>query len=285
MQITVPFAYTLGFIPPRCRNAREAYVLTETTVDLASATPEQAPVAIRYDDGIVDPKPVELRWFGGCLYEPLVYKVSRQPDVPQSFNDLVAMQDKAWGYGNPLRVSCDGMPHWATEQGFRGGVKKGDIDAREIVSSNRERVRRQVLASASDLLVVDGMIWQKTTEPMYVVMTFGLGCNHGGTAVMTSGGYNGNINKGRYFRADQLDAALAAGAKIAEARGDTNDLPMKAHKVYEVLIPEAIQANPQAEGPDGDPFLNSLYEASEKGGAIGSLVAIGKELGSLGGAR
>jgi hypothetical protein len=73
----------------------------------------------------------------------------------------------------------------------------------------------------SEFLVVDGEVWTKTTEPRYVVQTFGFGGNHGGTALLTTTYDNSNIAASSYFRADEFEAARSYAIEVAEERGDT----------------------------------------------------------------
>lgn len=76
-------------------------------------------------------------------------------------------------------------------------------------------------AKLDDMLVIDGQLWRRAGEPMYVVQTFGLGNNHGGTGIGIDLHYNSNIDAACYFRADEFELARAFAIETAEGRGDT----------------------------------------------------------------
>ena len=94
-------------------------------------------------------------------------------------------------------------------------------------------------------------MWTVTGEPRYVVNTFGLGHNHGGTGLFVEEYYNQNIAASNYFSALDGDKAVAYANKVAERRGDTNDVG-KFEKMIEVLIPEAVTIRPEVEHGEGD---------------------------------
>ena len=74
--------------------------------------------------------------------------------------------------------------------------------------------------------------------------------------------YNQNIAASNYFSALDGDKAVAYANKVAERRGDTNDVG-KFEKMIEVLIPEAVTIRPEAEHGEGDPFINKINAITE----------------------
>ena len=124
-------------------------------------------------------------------------------------------------------------------------------------SGFRDAIQAKLDKIAARYLVINGQLWEEIGEPVYVVMTFGLGCNHGGTALMTDNDYNSNIAKGRYFRCDQYREAAAAFKAIAKGRGDTKS-NLRGCSRFDILIPEAVKRNPQVEAGEGDPFINRI---------------------------
>lgn len=125
-----------------------------------------------------------------------------------------------------------------------------------------EEQATELKKEASKRLVIDGLVWQRCGEPMYVVNTFGLGHNHGGTGLFVETFYNSNISKDRYYTALQGDAAMATANAIAERRGDTKYVG-KFKKMIEVRIPECVSRNPQKEHGDGNPFINKLNDITD----------------------
>jgi len=122
----------------------------------------------------------------------------------------------------------------------------------EAISEIREESER--------FIIIDGVVCRKIGEPRYVLMTFGLGNNHGGTSLMIDNHYNSNISKDRYYNALDKEKAIADAKAVAIKRGDTNHVDRIGESwIIKVLMPEAVRCKPQEEHGDGDPFLNSLY--------------------------
>jgi hypothetical protein len=174
----------------------------------------------------------EIRWWGGRLWRKSTYRHTGGPE-------LVVEHLKADDLARELRPS---LPY-------------GHSKSRELcVKKYREE--------AKDYLVIDGMLWERVGEPRYVVTTFGLGHNHGGTGLFVETFYNQNIPASNYFSALDGDKAVAYANMVAERRGDTNDVG-KFEKMIEVLIPEAVTIRPEKEHGDGDPFLNKINKITE----------------------
>ena len=143
---------------------------------------------------------------------------------------------------------------------------------------SREQAIEQHRETAEQYLLVDGTVWQCTGEPMYEVCTFGLGHNHGGTALMITNHFNSNCKWTSYFTALQHEEAIEAAVKVALARGDTESVEGIQNKRYriEVLDPAAVRADPKAWGGKGDSFLNALEEitSSASSGMEAGLLAV-----------
>lgn len=136
------------------------------------------------------------------------------------------------------------------------------LNVRCDISTTREECQKALRQEVKQYLIIDGAIWEQAGEPRYVVHTFGLGHNHGGTALMVTSHYNDNIPNKNYFSALDGDAAVAYANKVAERRGDTNDVG-KFEKMIEVLIPEAVTIRPLQEHGEGDAFMNKIEAITE----------------------
>jgi len=136
----------------------------------------------------------------------------------------------------------------------------------------------QLNECADRIIIINGQTFQTAGEPRYVVMTFGLGCNHGGTALTVDHSYNSNIGKTRYYRIDQREEAILEAERVATSRGDSKNVPIHPHAYFDILIPESIQVYPAVEHGDGDPFLNSLEDTVEsvKDPTIAGLLAMSR---------
>lgn len=109
-------------------------------------------------------------------------------------------------------------------------------------------------------ILIDGELYEQVGEPRYLVNTFGLGHNHGGTAMFIENFYNPNISKNNYFNALQREEAIAYATAVATRRGDTESLGKFDAINIQVFMPELIRCNPQAEHGNGNPLLNEMEE-------------------------
>lgn len=193
-------------IPPRCRKPRSVYYESTVEVDIPHVTSADAPVAVRVEE-TWPPLMRDYRLYEGNLYRQHLTS-SREP------------------------IGVD-----------------GDLDSIRTFSSTHEarlygataefQLQEYAQNWAASHLIIDGMVWVKCGEPRYVVMTFGLGHNHGGTSLMADYHDNENILAESYFRADEYEEALAHAVRVAKRRGDNESIP-RFKPLIEVLIPEAI---------------------------------------------
>lgn len=150
-----------------------------------------------------------------------------------------------------------------------------------------EKSREDIIRSLNELMdshiLIDGVVYEKRGEPRYVVNTFGLGHNHGGTSMFIDEHYNPNISKNNYFSALQREEAIAYANKVAEARGDTESIGTFGDINIEVYMPEMIRCNPALEHGDGSPWLNSLEDLvrASKSSVEAGLFVIGAVSGQL----
>lgn len=97
-------------------------------------------------------------------------------------------------------------------------------------------------------VVHDGLLWCETGEPRYVIHTLGNRDHEASfTTIGTDTYFNPMVSSERYFRADQLEAALVEHERVARARGDLTSLPGAkwiAKRRIEVLLPEAVRLQP-----------------------------------------
>lgn len=245
MKITIQYRYIAEVIPPRCRKSRRVEQASTITLTIHEVTATEAPIAIvershDWDDNSNEiPVAVEYRWWGKRLWiRSRFQRVSRGE----------------WETQTAAQFQQDPYPFDLAEP------SRHDYHWYESLSQRRAGFRRW----AASILFVDGERWVVSGEPRYVIMTFGLGHNHGlghGTDLTTDTGYNGNIGRGRYFRVDQYALALAETARIATARGDTKALPVEETQQptrFDILIPEAVRLNPAREHGNGCAFTNGI---------------------------
>lgn len=231
--VTIQESYYCAYIPS-AHSQKFAFdkVEGEIKVGVPSVSSSEAPVAFRLSDYSHESEGnTELRWYQGKLWRRMTQNDGRSGG-DQSDVKAEELASKIW----------PNLPH-----GY---------------SKSRNLCQKKYREAAKDYLIIDGSVWRRSGEPRYVVVTFGLGHNHGGTGLFVQEYYNSNIANTNYFSALDGDAAVAYANKVAERRGDTDDVG-KFEKMIEVLIPEAVTIRPEAEHGEGDPFINKIHAITE----------------------
>lgn len=126
--------------------------------------------------------------------------------------------------------------------------------------TSRDAVIKRVKNSLKGNILVDGELYVQCSEPRYSIVTFGLGHNHGGTGMFCDYSYNPNISKDNYFSALQGEAAVAYANKVAERRGDTNDVG-KFKPFIVCHMPELVKVKPNKQHGNGNEFLKTCEQA------------------------
>jgi hypothetical protein len=206
MKVQVTYRSVTSTVPPHCRKPRlisDEHILT---VSIPVATQLEAPVAIRHDSSIASA--VDYRWWRKRLYT--LYKPHSRQIEPSHPGSVYFPHDQKWSPSSG--------------------------------STSRQAAIAAIRAHYRTFLIIDGLLWQRTTEPRYVVMTFGLGHNHGGTAVLVEHGRNPNIDARHYLPANAFTAAQDFAIAIAERRGDTDSVIRinTSQPQLAILIPAAI---------------------------------------------
>lgn len=233
-----PFTYEETYLPtPRHRILRYRKVKGSIKLKIRSISADEAPVAFRCSDySHRCNHQEEIRAYKGRLYM-------------KDWRHLTNEEREA-GEEGYRTVTIDELPRY-----FRSHCYISD-------NIDKDTVVKELKKEAHKWLVVDGIPYHLCGEPMYVVNTFGLGHNHGGTAMFVQHHYNNNIPNKNYFNALDGDRAVAYANKVAEARGDTNDVD-RFGKMIEVLIPEMVRRRPMKEHGEGDSFINALNAITE----------------------
>ncbi|HHJ3080237.1 TPA: hypothetical protein ACPVZG_004088 [Vibrio parahaemolyticus] len=258
VSLQVPFVYRAQVIKPRCRKPVEINVSDVMQVEIKCVTESEIPVAFRTPQ-------LEVRWFNNLIWAEAFHIALHEDPVLATLDKVISNTNDSSGYkwlgSSPIapfhnvwhnvrapwgKESITSMP-WLNDE----GVKPLEQHIyRELVEDNREAVMDRILKIANSFISVDGTIYEPRGEPMYCLMTFGVGNNHGGTDLSVTTHYNQTIPHRCYFRADQREEALKYATEVAEGRGDTESLPFRFKvPLIEVLIPEAVRANPEIDHP------------------------------------
>lgn len=233
MKLSISHKHKEDYLPPRCRKYRTRIVEGLFNISIKEITAADAPVAMitstlewrKVDGGKVDgtdliPVDTDYRWYKNKLYTPLVDKWGEPSTL-----DEVKRAISVYSYWNHT--------HAEIEQSLQKSIKA--------------------------YLIIDGILHKVSGEPRYVINTYGLGHNHGGTGFSVDNHYNSNISKERYFTALERSSAIEYGKGIALGRGDTESVDRIGTSCnITVLIPEAVKCQPSKEHGNGCSFVNKI---------------------------
>ena len=133
---------------------------------------------------------------------------------------------------HPLTENIDGVtrPVQATGRAIRARAFHILTDGRVNLSGDTEN---EALADAQShvdgYISIDDELWAETSEPIYYARTYGMGGNHGHTALHVGTLREFSLDTDtaapdHIFHAGQRDEAIAYTLSLAEERGDTNSL-------------------------------------------------------------
>lgn len=143
MKQNILFTYTEEYLPtPRCRNIKTREVAASVCVNIKECKKEDAPLVM------VVKKPhwetCEIRVFEGKLYR----------NVQKPSKDIVLIV-------NQKAESINWQNHiWS---------KRRATSMRFNTETDSEIVKNKVTERASELLIIDGMVFEKTIEPVYEI--------------------------------------------------------------------------------------------------------------------
>ena len=188
----------------------------------------------------------EYRWHNGQFYKPIRYSYGAA--ISTEFVDtsyLLHELKSDWKLG---QFECNYL---------------ADLPFNEqsiVIGDNLDIVKSILQEKADQYILCDNKVWEECGEPRYMINTFGLGHNHGGTGFFIEDFYNPNIPAKNYFNALEYDRAVAYGKAVAAGRGDdqsVDSIGMFCH--IDVLMSETVTVNPQKDHADGgDPFMETL---------------------------
>ena len=235
MKVVVPFVYKASIIKPRCRKAIDVYVSDEVVVNIKEYKDENFLLAFKVGEQ-------KIYFADNILFEQVL-------NEGESVDATIVKQNtESRGKGNKYSCSTELYPFFdfiKDDVIMKNDVKsKDDILSicREWLSDNRDAVIKKIVLLSQDMAIFNGVLYTKTDEPIYEVGTFGLGNNHGGTALFSTRKSFSNTNYKHAFNALQYDEALRYAESVAKNRGDTDDLPMSVNgDIIDVILPEAVK--------------------------------------------
>lgn len=231
MKIKTWIKYEESYLPPRCRKLR--YRECEDFINVTLKEVDPAELQLAFEDNSYSGKG-KIFFYRGKLWSK-----QKMRSGAEEHGCKTALEWLVWCHEN-----CSAFFRLSYDR------EKGKDTSREaVVKAARDSMKNYIL--------VDGELYETTAEPRYVVNTFGLGHNHGGTGMFCEYHYNPNIRKDNYFPATEGEAAVAYANKIAAGRGDTNDVG-KFKPFIVVHMPELVKVKPNKQHGNGNKFLNDM---------------------------
>lgn len=260
MKLMVPFIYQAFVVSLGSRKPRLINLRSETEVFLTKVNESEFPVAFKIkgrDD---------IHWDGKNLWVLDRHNVYGEEQRVVVFTDV--LRNITTNYAG-YRFSCFGVDapfhnFWHLPYGHAGATLRGvnisherpsmkevsetldDIVCREWVCDNREAMVERAHNIASNIRIFDGLMYRPEGEPYYQVVTYGLGNNHGNTALVLDSTFNPKLKGDSFFRVDELREAIEYGTFVARRRGDSNSLPIEGRLLIEILMPDAVQLTPRS---------------------------------------
>ena len=225
MKLTIKVRHTEMVTPPRCRKARPQERESDIIVNIREISSEAAPVAFLVRE--FDREPRKVRHYNGKLWRQVQDRrenyTKRAQHLPLWINQTA---DKtAWV--------------WLLKPAFGKFSYDGKYWDYGTMEANKSKINK----TAQNYIIVDGDTYERTGEPYYTVICFGLGCNHGGTGFFIGwADYRDRKAVWGWTAADKK-AATEAVAKIASNRGDTESVASIRNPVedIEVMMAECIR--------------------------------------------
>lgn len=240
MKIKTWIKYEESYIPPRCRKLR--YRECEEYVDINLKEVDPAEFRLAFEDTSFSGKG-KIYFYKGKLWAK-----RKMPNI----NIIEDSRERGYEIKSALDFLIYAREHCSTYFFFSWDRERGE-------DTSRDAVIKRARADMRCVILVDGELYEQTAEPRYVVNTFGLGHNHGGTGMFVEYHYNPNIRNDNYFSALDGDAAVEYANKVAARRGDTNDVG-KFEKMIVVHMPELVKVKPQKQHGNGNEHINTMND-------------------------
>lgn len=261
MKVNVNYCFKQYFLPTkRHRNERIREIKDVLSVNITELNTEEFPVAFivhdmesvqenmkSYNDYVSEKCDFrmfheEIRTYKGKLYMPI--RVTHGAAISTVF------ENENYVIHNLEQLERERLYHGDDDE-FSGRSI--------IIRDNKKLVKQKLRKAARGYIYSDGKFWSTCNEPRYLINTFGLGHNHGGTSFSIQYGYNPNISSKNYFNALQRDEAIAYGKSVALGRGDTESVDrIGKYDNIEVIMPEMVKVNPSKQHGNGNEFHNMM---------------------------
>lgn len=224
MKIKTWIKYEESYLPPRCRKLR--YRECEEYINVNLKEVDRSELKLAFEDNSYSGKG-KIYFYKGKLYcKVKMPSISIIEDLRREGNKI----DTPLDYLIWRNEHCSTYFFHAWDRETYGK----DTTKEAVVKTSQNAMKKYIL--------VDSELYVQSAEPRYVINTFGLGHNHGGTAMFCVYFYNQNIRKDNYFSALEGEKAVAYANKVAAGRGDTEDVG-KFKPFIVCHMPELVKVN------------------------------------------
>lgn len=152
MKQYIRFTYTEEYLPtPRCKKLREREVESSTSVNIRECSKEDAPLVMLVKN--YECEDCEIRVYKGKLYRNVQWRNMDRVDGEEPLERNETVKTINWQYyiwGHTYFNACRWEGH------------KGDTISKKVIKEK-----------ASKLLIIDDMVFVRTTEPVYNITCFG----------------------------------------------------------------------------------------------------------------
>ena len=224
MKIETTIKFYDGYIPPKCRKTRYNEVFKSVWVNIQETTFDS--LKLVYIDLCNN---WEVYYYNGKFYKRSIFSfnLAYNDTITNALDDLIMWRKNGSKYYAKLK-NLD-----------------GDIFNYAEYETKKDIVKR-LKKEMSQYLIVDGVLYEMVVgKPYYNIYTFGLGNNHGGTALFVSYSTTHKQiikqSKGMSFCITDTDNAVETAIKIAMGRGDTNFVDCIKQKKIDIKIPELFK--------------------------------------------
>jgi hypothetical protein len=258
MKIKVPYVYKANVIMPRKRKPIEVLVEDSIFVEVKEYSKDDAPVAFRAEGrdlpfGIKS----DIRFDGNRLWElsqkrkyengSYVYK-NNELVLESTTIDIVKQNTESKGENYPWSsgdITAPFFDFWWDGKYANKVYTKNELEQNIRIweSDNKKDIVKKIKETAKNIISIDSDIYNPTKEPRYIVMTFGLGGNHGGTSLTQTRSSKATLERFE-FTALEYEKALQYAMDTATNRGDNESIEHIKHACnkIDVLIPEAVKS-------------------------------------------
>jgi hypothetical protein len=258
MQLRIPYTFQIEAIPQRCKKPRTISVAAaqDMRATISEIGIDQAPLAFRVNlPSFGLPQTLDIRSFNMRLWKPAI--VNPKPHLPvteaevvvciMQHHDIRKASEVRPGERIIARSLNDDRVRIATPN-WNESARYTPSDYRQVLSTTMEAVENRITDWLDTHLIIDGVLYTETGEPRYLVINrpYNNDLHRGNTSLYVTSFYSDFLgcDTWAYFRADELDEAIAAATALAERFQDDDHLPIVPSSTIDVLMPEHIRCQP-----------------------------------------